>query len=304
MTRPRLPLLRYLSSSISWRVDDLRRRRPGPGAADVLRLERSTHFRDDESRVRRRRCRLAARRSPSRPAEPIRWRHGPAPDVVVLGLPRGGVPVAFEVARALGVPLDVFVVRKLGVPGHEELAFGAVASGGLRVLNPEVAADLPPAVVAEVTAREQRELAAREAAYRGDRPPLDLAGRTVVLVDDGLATGASMRAAVAAVRQQGPAAVVVAVPVGAAADLRAARGRGRRGGVRRHARAVRGGGRLVRRLLPHHRRRGPPAAGRARPGLNGGAGQRAGGREMLVGCAIDASAPASSWSRRSASGRG
>lgn len=144
-----------------------------------------------------------------------RW-HG-RPDAVVLGLARGGVPVAAEVARILAVPLDVFVVRKLGVPGHEELAFGALASGGLRVLNDDVAAALPPAVVAEVTAREQEELARREESYRGDRPPLDLRGRTVVLVDDGLATGASMRAAVGAVRSQGPASIVVAVPVGAAA---------------------------------------------------------------------------------------
>jgi predicted phosphoribosyltransferase len=136
--------------------------------------------------------------------------------VVVLGLPRGGVPVAFEVARTLGAPLDVLVVRKLGVPGHEELAFGAVASGGLRVLNPEVAATLPSGVIEEVTARERTELERREALYRGDRPPLDLAGRTVLLVDDGLATGASMRAAVAATRRQDPAAIVVAVPVGAA----------------------------------------------------------------------------------------
>ncbi len=138
------------------------------------------------------------------------------PDVVVLGLPRGGVPVAFEVARALGTPLYILVVRKLGVPGHEELAFGAVASGGLRVLNPEVARALPESVVADVTVRQERELADREASYRGDHRPLDLAGRTVVLVDDGLATGASMRAAIAAVRRQGPAAIVVAVPVGAA----------------------------------------------------------------------------------------
>jgi putative phosphoribosyl transferase len=141
--------------------------------------------------------------------------HG-RPDVVVLGIPRGGVPVAAEVARALDAPLDVFVVRKLGVPGHEELAFGAVASGGLRVLNPEVVRSLSPEVVAEVTARRQSELAQREAAYRGDRPPVELTGRAVVLVDDGLATGASMRAAVAAVRQRGPASVTVAVPVGAA----------------------------------------------------------------------------------------
>ncbi|MEA2826637.1 MAG: putative phosphoribosyl transferase [Actinomycetota bacterium] len=139
------------------------------------------------------------------------------PDIVVLGLARGGVPVAYEVARALRAPLDVFVVRKLGVPGHEELAFGALASGGLRVLNDDVAATLPPAVVAEVTARESAALAEREATYRGDRPPLDLRGRTVVLVDDGLATGASMRAAVGAVRAQGPHQIVVAVPVGAGA---------------------------------------------------------------------------------------
>ncbi|MEA2686350.1 MAG: putative phosphoribosyl transferase [Actinomycetota bacterium] len=155
--------------------------------------------------------RLAAELDPT-------W-HG-RPDVVVLGIPRGGVPVAFEVARTLGVPLDVFVVRKLGFPGHEELAFGAVASGGLRVLNPDVAALLPPRLVAEVTAREQEELDRRETAYRDGRPPLDLSGRTVVLVDDGLATGASMRAAVAAVRQQEPASVVVAVPVGAASTCR------------------------------------------------------------------------------------
>lgn len=136
--------------------------------------------------------------------------------MVVLGLARGGVPVAAEVARALAAPLDVLVVRKLGVPGHEELAFGAVASGGLRVLNPDVANHLADDVVARVTAREKDELAAREARYRGGRTPLDLRGRTVVLVDDGLATGASMRAAVGAVRQHDPAAVVVAVPVGAA----------------------------------------------------------------------------------------
>jgi len=134
----------------------------------------------------------------------------------VLGLPRGGVPVAHEVARALGAPLDVLVVRKLGVPGQEELAFGAVASGGLQVLNPDVARGVDPSAIAEVTARAWRDLASREAAYRGGRAPLDLAGHTVVVVDDGLATGASMRAAVAAVRRQDPAAIVVAVPVGAA----------------------------------------------------------------------------------------
>ncbi len=127
------------------------------------------------------------------------------------------MPVAAEVARALAAPLDVLVVRKLGVPGHEELAFGAVASGGLRVLNADISRGLTPEVVEAVTVRERDALAAREASYRGDRPPLDLHRRTVILVDDGLATGASMRAAIGAVRVQAPAAVVVAVPVGAAA---------------------------------------------------------------------------------------
>ncbi len=113
-------------------------------------------------------------------------------DVCVLALPRGGVPVGFEVARALGVPLDVFVVRKLGVPGHRELAMGAIASGPVRVLNPDVVHGLgiPPAAVEAVAAEEAAELARRERAYRGDRPPLDVRGRTVILVDDGLATGA------------------------------------------------------------------------------------------------------------------
>jgi predicted phosphoribosyltransferase len=138
-------------------------------------------------------------------------------DVIVLGLPRGGVPVAAEVARALGAPLDVFVVRKLGFPGHEEFAMGAIASGGVRVMNPDVAgAGIPPAMVDAVAAREQQELERRERAYRGARPPLDLKGRIVVLVDDGLATGSTMRAAVMAVRQLAPKRVVVAVPVAAA----------------------------------------------------------------------------------------
>jgi putative phosphoribosyl transferase len=146
-------------------------------------------------------------------------------DVVVLGLPRGGVPVAYEVATALGVPLDVFVVRKLGLPGHEELAMGAIASGGIVVLNEEVTQvlNVPAAVVAEVRDREARELARREAHYRSDRPPIDVGGRTVILVDDGLATGASMRAAIEALRRRGPARIVVAVPIAAqqtCADLR------------------------------------------------------------------------------------
>jgi predicted phosphoribosyltransferase len=136
------------------------------------------------------------------------------PDVLVLALPRGGVPVAAEVARALGAPLDVFVVRKLGVPGHEEFAFGAIATGGVRVLNEDVvrALQIPDRVIDAVAAREQEELARRERVYRGDRPPLDVRGRTVILVDDGLATGATMHAAIRALRQQQPARIVVAVP--------------------------------------------------------------------------------------------
>jgi putative phosphoribosyl transferase len=145
-------------------------------------------------------------------------------DVVVLALPRGGVPVAREVSRALGVPFDVYVVRKLGVPGHEELAMGAIATGGVRQVNRDVvdALGIPANVIDAVAAREQRELERREREYRGDRMPLPLANRTVILVDDGLATGSTMRAAVMAVRQQHPARVIVAVPVGAAstcADL-------------------------------------------------------------------------------------
>ncbi len=139
------------------------------------------------------------------------------PDVLVLGLPRGGLPVAYEVARGLGAPLDVFVVRKLGVPGQEELAMGAIATGGVRVVNRDVVEALliPPAVLDRVAEQERRELERRERSYRGDRPEPEVAGRTVILVDDGLATGSTMRAAVAALRQQGPARIVVAVPVAA-----------------------------------------------------------------------------------------
>jgi predicted phosphoribosyltransferase len=139
------------------------------------------------------------------------------PDVLVLALPRGGVPVAYEVARALRAPLDVFLVRKLGVPGHEELAMGAIASGGVRVLNEEVVRrlGLSEEAINAVAADEQRELKRRERLYRRERPPPDVRGRTVILIDDGLATGSTMRAAVAALRQQGPAHIVVAVPVGA-----------------------------------------------------------------------------------------
>ena len=139
------------------------------------------------------------------------------PDVIVLALPRGGVPVAYEVARALAAPLDIFLVRKLGLPGHEELAMGAVASGGIRVLNEEVvrALRIPEEVIDEVAAEELEELERRERLYRGDRPPPDVRGRTIILIDDGLATGSTMRAAIAALRQQHPARIVVAVPVGA-----------------------------------------------------------------------------------------
>jgi predicted phosphoribosyltransferase len=137
------------------------------------------------------------------------------PDLVVLALPRGGVPVGFEVARALRAPLDVFLVRKLGVPGHEELAMGAIASGGVRVVNPGVvqALEIPAQVIEDVAAAELRELERRERAYRDDRPPPDVRGKTVILVDDGLATGSTMRAAATALRQQEPGRIVVGVPV-------------------------------------------------------------------------------------------
>ncbi|MGH9310429.1 MAG: phosphoribosyltransferase [Vicinamibacterales bacterium] len=138
-------------------------------------------------------------------------------DVVVLALPRGGVPVAVEVARALDAPLDIFLVRKLGVPGHRELAMGAIASGGVRVLNEEVVRwyRIPEAVIDDTAREEQAELERRERAYRDGRSPIALRDRIVLLIDDGLATGSSMRAAVQAVRAQRPARVVVAVPVGA-----------------------------------------------------------------------------------------
>jgi putative phosphoribosyl transferase len=138
-------------------------------------------------------------------------------DVLVLALPRGGVPVAYEVAKKLRAPLDIFLVRKLGVPGHEELAMGAIASGGVRVLNDEVVDYLriPAAVIDSIAAKELKELERRERAYRGDNPEPDIRNKTVILVDDGLATGSTMRAAAAALRQQEPARIVVAVPVSA-----------------------------------------------------------------------------------------
>ena len=175
-----------------------------------------------------------------RPADPIRFadrreagrslgrhlfQYADRSDVVVLALPRGGVPVGFEVARALGAPLDVFVVRKLGLPGHAELAMGAIASGGVRVMNEDVLGWYRPSATAieAVSRAEQAELERRERAYREDRLPLPIEGTTVILVDDGLATGSTMRAAVLAVRRLRPARVVVAVPVGAAETCEALR---------------------------------------------------------------------------------
>jgi predicted phosphoribosyltransferase len=148
------------------------------------------------------------------------------PNELVLALPRGGVPVAYEVAKALNVPLDVFLVRKLGVPEHEELAMGAIASGGVRVLNQGVVSALrvPERVLDAVADREQGELERRELAYRGNRPYPQLQGRTVILVDDGLATGSTMRAAIAALRREHAGRIVVAVPVASpdtCAELRA-----------------------------------------------------------------------------------
>lgn len=149
-------------------------------------------------------------------------RAGRPDDVIILALPRGGVPVADEIARELDAPLDVLLVRKLGVPGHEELAMGAIASGGVRMVNDEVIGSLrlPLSVIDEVAAREQRELERRERAFRDDLPPPAVSGRVVILVDDGLATGATMRVAIEALRLQSPGRIVVAVPVGSPDTVR------------------------------------------------------------------------------------
>jgi putative phosphoribosyl transferase len=150
-------------------------------------------------------------------ADALASRYGGASDLSVFALPRGGVPVAFEVAMRLEAPLDVFVVRKLGMPGQEELAIGAVASGGVRVVNESLVEGLriPRAVIDSVAAVEERELARRERAYRAGREPLDVSGRLAILVDDGLATGSTMRAAVAGLRKRRPSRVVVGVPIAA-----------------------------------------------------------------------------------------
>ena len=174
-------------------------------------------------------------------------------DVIVLALPRGGVPVAYEVASALGVPLDVFLVRKLGAPGHEELAMGAIASGDVVVMNDEVVKvdeGLRPTTSSTTIASERRELARREAAYRDDRPPVEVQGRTVILIDDGLATGSTMRAAVTALRRQDPARIVVAVPIGASSTCAEFQDDRRRGHLRRHPGAVPGRRDVVRGLHP------------------------------------------------------
>jgi len=150
-------------------------------------------------------------------ASELEKRYGGRDDVVVLALPRGGLPVGFEIAKRLRAPLDVFVVRKLGVPGHEELAMGAIASGGVRVLNDDVVSYLrvSPRTIDAVAESETQELERRERSYRGSRPPLEVSGHTVIIVDDGLATGSTMRAAIAALRKLGPREIVVGVPVAA-----------------------------------------------------------------------------------------
>jgi predicted phosphoribosyltransferase len=149
-------------------------------------------------------------------------RYANRPDVLVLALPRGGVPVGYEVAQALNAPLDVFVVRKLGVPGHEELAMGAIATGGVRVLNGSVVEGLniPEDVIDAVAERELQELERRERAYRDDRPAPDVPGRTIILVDDGIATGSTMKAAVEALRQLEASRIVVATPTAALSTVR------------------------------------------------------------------------------------
>ena len=174
---------------------------PPPGGTHRMRSEMPARYRDR---------REAGRRLADKLLE-----YANRPDVIVLALPRGGVPVAFEVAMALHAPMDVFIVRKLGLPDHEELAIGAIATGGVRILDERAirAFGVSEAELAEVTAVETRELMRRERLYRGSQPPLDVRGRTVILVDDGLATGSTMLAAVTALRRENAARVVVGVPI-------------------------------------------------------------------------------------------
>jgi putative phosphoribosyl transferase len=165
---------------------------------------------------------FADRRAAGAALAPLLSAYANRPDVVVLALPRGGVPVGFEVAQALLADLDIFLVRKLGLPGHPEYAMGAIATGGVRVLNEEAIGwyRIPETVIESVVAEEQLELERRERAYRDGRPAAQITGRVAIVVDDGLATGSSMRAAVTAVRQLGPSRIVVAVPVGAPSTCR------------------------------------------------------------------------------------
>lgn len=160
-------------------------------------------------------ARFADRRHAGRELRSLLLGYAHRADVTVLALPRGGVPVAYEIAQSLGAPLDVIVVRKLGMPGHEEYAMGAIASGGVRVLDAEIVRSnaVTEQALASVIAREEQELERRERRIRGDRPPASVAGRTVIIVDDGLATGATMRVAVAAIRQRAAARILVAAPV-------------------------------------------------------------------------------------------
>ena len=206
-------------------------------------------------------------------------------DAVVLGLPRGGVPVAFEVARALGAPLDVILVRKLGVPFQPELAMGAIGEGGARVVNDEVLrrAGVTPSELAEVEHREQAELDRRARRYRGGRPPVGLTGRTAVVVDDGIATGSTARAACLVARAQGAARVVLAVPVAPASTVEELSPRGR-GGVRRDTRSVLGHRAVVPAFLPDLRRRGGQAARRVRPAGPAPGGSRPSRRRPADAC--------------------
>jgi len=196
-------------------------------------------------------------------------------DLLVLALPRGGVPVAEPVARRLGAPLDVYMVRKIGFPGQEEFAMGAVASGVVVLLNPALVERVPEEELRWALGRAVRELKEREQLSRGDRPPPDVAGRTVVLVDDGLATGSTMRAAVEALRRQGPREIIVAVPI-ASPESREALARGRPRRLRGDAEALPCRRALVRRFLSDHRRGGP-----ADPPLHRWARAGRGGRAMI-----------------------